>query len=112
MKQPIEYSDFEKVDIRVGTIVEASVFKEARKPAYKLLIDLGPLGVKRSSAQITNLYSLEELKGMQILCVVNFPPKQIGPFKSEVLTLGLSNSDSHIVLVRPAAPVPNGAYLH
>ena len=111
-KNSIQYADFEKVDIRVGTIVEASEFKEARKPAYKLMIDLGPMGVKRSSAQITNLYSLHELKGKQVLCVVNFPPKQIGPYISEVLTLGLANENSHVVLVSPLSGVPNGAPLH
>ncbi len=112
MKTPIHFTDFEKVDIRVGTIIEASIFKEARKPAYKLLIDLGPLGVKRSSAQITNLYSLDDLKGKQVLCVVNFPPKQIGPYISEVLTLGLANENAHVVLVAPLSQVPNGSHLH
>ncbi len=111
-KQVIQFSDFDKIDIRVGTIVEATEFKEAKKPAYKLLIDLGILGLKRSSAQITKLYSTNDLKGKQVLCVVNFPKKQIGPFISEVLTLGLSDKDGHISLVSPLSQVPNGNPLH
>jgi tRNA-binding protein len=110
--ETIAYTDFEKVDIRVGTIIEASVFKEARKSAYKLLIDLGPqIGLKRSSAQITEHYNAEELVGKQVLCVVNFPKKQIGPFVSEVLTLGVPDSSGNVVLVVPQQPVPIGGRL-
>lgn len=109
----INYQDFEKVDIRVGTIVEAKPFPEARKAAYQLQVDFGPeLGVKRSSAQITHHYRCEELIGKQVLAVVNFPPKQIGPFKSEVLVLGLSDDQEAIVLVSPERRVVNGRKLH
>lgn len=111
-KETISYADFEKVDIRVGTIVEASVFKEARKPAYKLLVDFGPeIGTKRSSAQITTHYAVEELVGKQVMCVVNFPKKQIGPFVSEVLTLGVPDSTGNVVLVAPGKSVPVGGKL-
>jgi tRNA-binding protein len=96
----------------VGTIVEASIFEEAKKPAYKLLIDLGPeLGLKKSSAQITAHYKPKELIGKQVLCVVNFPPKQIGPYMSEVLTLGVPDNYGHVVLVYPGITVPNGVKL-
>ncbi len=105
----ITYTDFEKVDIRVGTIVKAEPFPEARKPAYKLTIDFGPdIGTKRSSAQITKHYTIEELAGRQIAAVVNFAPKQIGPFMSEVLTLGFADANGDIVLTQPSQPVPNG----
>jgi len=107
----ISYEDFLKVDIRVGTIVQAEVFQEARKPAYKLLIDFGSLGLKKSSAQITAAYQPETLIGKQILAVVNFPPKQIGPFYSEVLTLGLVNASGPIILITPDEVVPNGERL-
>ena len=108
----LTYSDFQKVDIRVGTIVEAKVFDEAKKPAYKLLIDLGAdLGLKQSSAQITAHYKPQELIGRQVLCVVNFPPKQIGPYMSEVLTLGVPDSYGHVVLAFPEKTVPNGVKL-
>lgn len=111
-RETINVSDFEKVDIRVGTIVEAKVFEEAKKPAYKLLVDLGPdLGIKQSSAQITALYKPQELIGRQVICVVNFPTKQIGPYMSQVLTLGLPDSYGHIVLVSPDMNVPNGVKL-
>lgn len=111
---PITYDDFLKVDIRVGTIVQIDVFPEARKPAYKLLIDFGPeIGHKRSSAQITALYpQKDELIGKQVLAVVNFPPKQIGPFISEVLTLGVTGENGHIILVHPGAIAPKGSRLH
>jgi tRNA-binding protein len=109
----ITYQDFLKVDIRVGTIIEANLFPEARKSAYRLLIDFGPeMGLKRSSAQITQHYRCEELMGKQILAVVNFPPKKIGPFESEVLVLGLSDQQESIVLVSPDLSVANGQKLH
>jgi tRNA-binding protein len=94
--------DFLKLDIRVGVIVQAEEFPEARKPAYKLTIDFGPeLGMKRSSAQITQHYKTSDLKGKKVLAVVNFPPRQIGPLVSEVLTLGVPDKDGHIVLIQP-----------
>jgi len=105
----ISYDDFLKVDIRVGRITAAEEFPKARKPAYKLTIDFGPeIGVKRSSAQITTHYTLEELVGRQVLAVVNFPPRQIGPFMSEVLTLGLPDAAGEVVLIGPGAEVPLG----
>ena len=109
MSETIAYGDFERVDIRVGTIIEALPFPEARKPAYKLQIDFGPeIGVKKSSAQITVHYALEELVGRQVLAVVNFPPRQIGPVRSEVLTLGFEDEAGAIVLAGVDRPVPNG----
>jgi tRNA-binding protein len=108
----IEFDQFRAVDIRVGTIVEALPFPEARKPAYKLLIDFGPtIGRKRSSAQITEHYRLEDLPGTQVAAVVNFPPRQIGKVMSEVLTLGFPDADGKVVLIRPSEPVPNGGRL-
>lgn len=109
----ISFDDFLAVDIRVGTITDAQEFPEARKPAYKLTIDFGPeIGVKKSSAQITTHYKLADLVGRQVLAVVNFPPRQIGPMKSEVLTLGLSDENGDVVLIAPERPVPNGERMH
>ena len=103
-----EFSDFIKMDIRVGTIIEAKVFEKAKKPAYKLKIDFGDdYGEKKSSAQITDLYSTEELIGKQVLAIVNFPPRQIADFMSEVLVLG-TYSDGGVVLITPDKPVKNG----
>ena len=111
--ETIEFSDFLKVDIRVGTIVAVEDFPEARKPAYRLRIDFGsPLGIKRSSAQITHHHKKEDLIWKQVLAVVNFPPKQVGKFMSEVLVLGLSDENGHIVLVHPNQEVPKGSRLH
>lgn len=108
----IGFDDFLAVDIRVGTIVEALPFPEARKPAYRLAIDFGAvIGVKRSSAQITEHYTLEELPGRQVAAVVNFPPRQIGPMMSEVLTLGFPDADGKVVLIQPDAKVPDGGRL-
>lgn len=112
MTQEISYADFEKVDIRTGTIVEVEPFPEARKPAWKLKIDFGPeIGVRKSSAQITVHYGSEELIGRQVLAVVNFPPRQIGPFRSEVLTLGFEDESGAIVLAATERPVPDGRKL-
>lgn len=109
----ISFDDFLAVDIRVGTIVEAEPYPEARKPAYKLRIDFGPdIGIKKSSAQITVHYTIEGLIGRQVAAVVNFPPRQIGKFMSEVLTLGFSDSNGDIVLLQPERAVPNGGRMH
>ena len=108
----ITFDDFMKVDIRVGTIIEAEPYPEARKPAYKLKIDFGPvIGVKRSSAQITEHYRLDELVGRQVAAVVNFPPRQIGKFMSEVLTLGFPDPNGAVVLFKPDLSLPNGGRL-
>ena len=112
MADEITYADFEKVDIRAGTIIAAEPFPQARKPAFKLVIDFGPeIGQKKSSAQITVHYSPETLIGRRVMAVVNFPPRQIGPFMSEVLTLGFADAEGAIVLGSVELPVPNGARL-
>jgi tRNA-binding protein len=108
----IGYEDFRKVDVRVGTIIEAESFPQARKPAYKLKIDFGAaIGQRRSSVQIVPNYKLEELIGRQVAAVVNFPPKQIGPFMSEVLVLGFEDEAGNVTLIQPSKPVPNGGRL-
>ena len=108
----IGYDDFARVDVRVGTVVAAEPFPEARKPAIKLVIDFGAeIGRKRSSAQITRHYTPETLVGRQVAAVVNFPPRQIGPMMSEVLTLGFPDADGEVVLVSPERPVPDGGKL-
>ena len=109
---PITFDDFLRVDVRIGTIVEAEPFPEARKPAFKLKIDFGAaIGVKKSSAQIVDRYALDELVGRQVAAVVNFPPRQIGKFLSEVLTLGFADERGAVILVAPDVPVPNGSRL-
>lgn len=109
----ISFSDFLKVDIRVGQLTQVEEFPEARKPAYRLTVDFGPeLGTRRSSAQITGLYTRDELVGRRVMAVVNFPPRQIGPMMSEVLVLGFSDEEGKIVLAVPDSDVPLGARLH
>jgi tRNA-binding protein len=105
----ISWDDFEKIDIRVGTVIEAADFPKARKPAYKLTIDFGELGIKHSSAQLTKFYSLNELAGQQVIAVVNFPPKQIADFFSECLVLGVYDENKNVVLIQPKHSVSNGA---
>ena len=109
----ITFDDFLEVDIRVGTVLKVELFPEARNPAYKLWIDFGPsIGTKKTSAQITDNYMLNELIGRQVLAVVNFPPRQIGPFMSEVLTLGVSDNKGAVTLLRPDKEIPNGGRMH
>ncbi len=111
--QRIAFDDFLKVDIRVGTVVEARPFPQARKPAFQLVIDFGPeLGRRKSSARITTNYALDELVGRQVAAVVNFPPRQIGPFMSEVLTLGVPDEKGEVVLLTPTLPVPKGGRMY
>jgi tRNA-binding protein len=109
--EAISWNDFERVEMRVGTILEVEEFPEARKPAYKLKVDFGEAGVRKSSAQITKLYSREELVGKQVIGVVNFPRKQIGRFFSEALVTGFADENGDIVLAVPERPVPNGSRL-
>ncbi len=108
----ISYEDFEKIDIRVGTVVDVQPFPEARRPAFKLFVDFGPeLGIKKTSAQVTVHYTPDSLIGRQVAAVVNFPGKQIGKFMSEILVLGFPDADGNVVLVHPGQTVPNGGKL-
>lgn len=110
--QTIEWSDFDKVELRVGTIIDVENFPEARKPAYIVKVDFGDeIGIKKSSAQITDIYEKEKLIGTQVLAVVNFPPRQIGPMRSQCLITGFYRDDGAVVLARPEFPVPNGTKL-
>lgn len=107
MSEPLKWKEFARVEMRVGSIIEAGIFAEARKPAIKMKLDFGPLGVKKSSAQITEHYKAEDLVGRQVIAVVNFPPKQIGPLMSECLVLGAEEEDG-VILLQPERPVKNG----
>lgn len=109
--ETITWEDFAKVEMRVGTIVKAEPFPQARKPAFKLWVDFGEFGVKTSSAQITVHYTLESLVGKQVVAVINFPPKQIGPVRSECLVTGFPDAAGDVVLIQPERPVPNGSKL-
>ncbi len=109
----LSFDDFLKVDIRVGTVIEAEPFPEARRPAYRLRVDFGPeIGVRKTSAQVTGHYTLDQLKGRQVVAVVNFPPKQIGKFMSEVLVLGIPDADGEVVLLGVDQDVPNGGRMY
>ena len=113
MSDEIAFEDFMKIDIRVGTVVKAEPFPEARKPALKLWVDFGDkIGVKKSSAQITQHYTIEGLIGRQLMAGVNFPPRQIGPMRSEVLVLGVAEREGEIILLSPNQDVPNGGRMH
>ena len=109
MKETISFEDFEKIDIRMGTIIEVNDFPKAKKPAYQLTIDFGDLGIKKSSAQITHLYSKESLFNRQIAAVLNFKPRQIANFISEVLVLGVYNESGNVILLKASKPIKNGA---
>jgi tRNA-binding protein len=111
VSEPISWADFERVELRIGTIIAVDDFPEARKPAWKLTVDFGELGTRRSSAQITTHYAKADLLGRQVMAVLNFPPKQIGPFRSEVLVTGFADESGAIVLAMPERRVPNGARL-
>ena len=108
MKEETSFEDFNKVDIRIGTITEVKEFPKAKKPAYQILIDFGTIGVKKSSAQITELYTKEKLLGKQVMAIINFTPKQIANFMSECLILGVYNKDGHVVLLQTSQPIKNG----
>ncbi|WP_373493165.1 tRNA-binding protein [Aquiflexum sp.] len=110
--QTIDFIDFQRIDIRIGTIVKVENFEKARNPAYKLWVDLGDLGVKKSSAQITDLYTSDTLIGKQVICVCNFAPRQIADFMSEVLVTGFDNGKGQIILATSDTMAPNGAKLH
>lgn len=111
--QTIDYKDFDKIEFRLGTILSVEVFKKARKPAYKIWVDLGEeIGIKKSSAQVTALYQPEDLIGRQVVCVLNFAPRQIADFMSEILITGFGDKDGNIVLTSVERAVPNGARLH
>jgi len=110
--QTIDYNEFQRIDLRIGTIVRAEIFAKTKKPAYKIWVDLGELGIKKSSAQITHHYQPEQLLGKQVLCVCNFAPKQIADFMSEVLVTGFDDGSGRIVLASVDIAVPNGSKLH